>query len=140
MKKNDRKRSGFTLIELITVLILLGILAAVITPKYFDLTSTAEEQAAKAAAAEGVARLNMGYAKSILDSNGAVPDFTVESVRQVLDIDSGNELDVGDYILTFATRQDGDDNYVDFKVFKDTGNGAYDSTDVLTSVNATWPE
>ena len=63
MKNNKR---GFTLIEIVMVLVLLGILAAVAVPKFYDLRDKAEEQTAKAVAAEFQARLNGMFASQLL--------------------------------------------------------------------------
>lgn len=65
----SKKQMGFTLIEIVMVLVLLGILSAVAVPKYFDLKDKAEEKAAGAVAAEVQARLNGSFAEQLL--NGA---------------------------------------------------------------------
>ena len=44
MKKMNKK-NGFTLIELIIVMVILGIMAAVAVPRYLDSISNAEESA-----------------------------------------------------------------------------------------------
>lgn len=67
MKNNNR---GFTLIEIVMVLVLLGILAAVAIPKYYDLTAQAETQTGKAVAAEFQARLNAEFASLLLQGKG----------------------------------------------------------------------
>ena len=63
------KQSGFTLIEIVMVLVLLGILSAVAVPKYFDLQKQAEEKAAAAVCAEYQATLNGKFAKEVLGGN-----------------------------------------------------------------------
>jgi prepilin-type N-terminal cleavage/methylation domain-containing protein len=42
MREFNENNHGFTLIELIMVIVILGILSAIIVPKYFDFTSKAE--------------------------------------------------------------------------------------------------
>ena len=66
---NIRSQRGFTLIEIVMVLVLLGILAAVAVPKYFDLQKEAEQKAMQAIAAEYMARFNGLFAKKILNGD-----------------------------------------------------------------------
>ena len=96
---NRQGQKGFTLIEIIAVIVLLGVLAAVLVPKFTNLTQDAKVAALKQAIAEGQSRVNAASAKYIL-SNGAVPTALTNLGTM--------DTDAGDYSLGFAdTTVDG---------------------------------
>jgi MSHA pilin protein MshA len=66
-----KNQKGFTLIEIIAVLVILGILAAAAVPKYISLQDEARRSAAYAAIAEVKARANQYYALRTLETGTA---------------------------------------------------------------------
>ncbi|MBU0465389.1 MAG: prepilin-type N-terminal cleavage/methylation domain-containing protein [Proteobacteria bacterium] len=76
MKRQEnplKNQKGFTLIEIIAVLVILGILSAVAVPKYMDLQNQSRIKAADAAIAEVKSRLSNGFGIYLLKSSGIKP-------------------------------------------------------------------
>ena len=61
-----RNQKGFTLIEIIAVLVILGILAAVAVPKFVNMQEKAKEYAVQGAVAALASTALLEYAKALL--------------------------------------------------------------------------
>jgi prepilin-type N-terminal cleavage/methylation domain-containing protein len=69
------RKSGFTLVELVIVIIVLGILAAVAIPRFFDFTGDAKEAACKGALGGVRSAISNYYAHSVTPSGGGVAAY-----------------------------------------------------------------
>ena len=92
--------AGFTLMEIIAVLVILSILGVVAAPKYFDLQNKARERAFETAVAEGVGRVNGYFASQILDN----ADPNTINYTELTSNTEGENVgeDIGDFLLVIA--------------------------------------
>jgi MSHA pilin protein MshA len=97
-KKILKNEKGFTLIEIIAVLIILGILAAVAVPKFLSLTEEAEQKALEGAVSAGLSTVSLLYGQLAL-SNGAEP-ATVALVAKA----NANPPGSDEFNFTFTTN------------------------------------
>ena len=84
-----KQQSGFTLIELIVVIVILGILAATALPKFSDLTNDARWASAQGALGAVFSAANIVYATSLVRGVASLAASTVTiqgstSSRQVV--------------------------------------------------------
>jgi prepilin-type N-terminal cleavage/methylation domain-containing protein len=87
MLKNEK---GFTLIEIIAVLVILGILAAVAIPRYVSMMDQSRISAAQGAIGEIKGRCSSAYAKLLLSNNGSDPGGA--TVLAAISSDAGSDF------------------------------------------------
>jgi prepilin-type N-terminal cleavage/methylation domain-containing protein len=93
--KMIRNQQGFTLIEIIAVLVILGVIMALSLPRYSDMIAQSKNSAATGAVAAAKSALSMRYAQVLL-STSAAPDAS--GVTTGMEGNCG--VDTGDFTVT----------------------------------------
>ncbi len=95
MKANMiKKQQGFTLIELVVVIVILGVLAVSAAPKFINLQADAKEATLDAVKASVETAMSIVHAKSLIAGNentaaGANVDVTIDAAGTKIELDYG---------------------------------------------------
>lgn len=104
MKSVDKRsgKAGFTLIEIIAVLVILAVLAAVAIPRYVSLMDDARTSALEGAIAAGLSHVSMAYGRLALQTGVEPTDAEL-----VTECGTTNPMQSTDYAFVFAAAAGG---------------------------------
>jgi len=96
-----RNEKGFTLIEIIAVLVILGILAAVAVPRYFSMVDRAQQSAVMGAVAALQSTATSEYASQLIVGPGST--YTPASASVVVGVFTGSIVNANGAVTVRVT-------------------------------------
>jgi MSHA pilin protein MshA len=99
--QSNRNQQGFTLIELVVVIVILGILAVTAAPKFIDISNDARAAAVESLGGALRGARDLNYAKSLVSGTGTYP--TTAEISTKIDFSGFDEASAGVFTLTGYT-------------------------------------
>jgi MSHA pilin protein MshA len=133
--KTLQKQAGFTLIELVVVIVILGILAATAAPKFIDLTSDAKASVMKGVEGSIESAVSIMHAKALIDSKASGTDtIEIDSTFYALENGYPAAKSLGDGTGALVANAKGILGLLDIQSSTDGLSGDFKVTDATTTI------